>query len=233
MRTAEDHLEAEVVMNRLPAIPPNIGDAITAIAEICASVRETANRDIDLPRAVALGRIRLRRLVADEAARGDAACVALQDMCAHMLDAFEALAAAMSRSRAEAAQRERHLRDILDRARQALRESALDEADAAIVHAPPAPDPWLTRLTDREREVMGAMISGVTKTNDIADRLTISPTTVKKHVSHILEKLEVVSRHAAVRRAREAGWCAPIAPPAALPPGGQESPAIRIGGSVS
>jgi ATP/maltotriose-dependent transcriptional regulator MalT len=187
--------------------------AVAAIAAICAALRELAAPEADLPLVVGRAREHLRwSMEAELRARGgiDAAPLAPRDMGALMVDALEALAAAVSRSRTEAAQRERHLRDILDRARHALRESALDEANAAIarpiVHAPPAPDPWSARLTDRERDVLNLMVAGVIKTNDIAQALVISPATAKKHIRHILAKLEVESRRAAVRRAAASGW---------------------------
>jgi NarL family two-component system response regulator LiaR len=52
-------------------------------------------------------------------------------------------------------------------------------------------------LTEREREVLGLMIEGLNNTQ-IAGRLTVSPSTIKSHVSNILSKLGVVSRTEAV-----------------------------------
>jgi NarL family two-component system response regulator LiaR len=71
------------------------------------------------------------------------------------------------------------------------------EAAQALVHAasqPPAPG---FDLTGREREVLTLMIEGLNNTQ-IAGRLTISPSTVKSHVSNILSKLGVASRTEAV-----------------------------------
>lgn len=55
----------------------------------------------------------------------------------------------------------------------------------------------LTRLTDREREILGLLADGLSGAA-IAERLYISPTTVRNHVQHILGKLEVHSRVEAV-----------------------------------
>lgn len=66
-----------------------------------------------------------------------------------------------------------------------------------IVHAanqPPAPG---LDLTERERVVLALMIEGLNNTQ-IAGKLTISPSTVKSHVSNILSKLGVTSRTEAV-----------------------------------
>lgn len=52
-------------------------------------------------------------------------------------------------------------------------------------------------LTEREKEVLNLMIEGLNNTQ-IAGRLTVSPSTVKSHVSNILAKFGVVSRTEAV-----------------------------------
>ncbi|MFH1186124.1 MAG: response regulator transcription factor, partial [Chloroflexota bacterium] len=59
---------------------------------------------------------------------------------------------------------------------------------------PPAPG---LDLTEREREVLGLMIEGLTN-SQIAGRLIVSPSTAKSHVSNILSKLGVASRTEAV-----------------------------------
>jgi NarL family two-component system response regulator LiaR len=71
------------------------------------------------------------------------------------------------------------------------------EAAQALVHAasqPPAPG---FDLTERERAVLALMVEGLNNTQ-IAARLTVSPSTVKSHVSNILSKLGVASRTEAV-----------------------------------
>ena len=59
---------------------------------------------------------------------------------------------------------------------------------------PPAPG---LDLTEREREVLSLMIEGLNNTQ-IAGRLTVSPSTIKSHVSNVLSKLGVASRTEAV-----------------------------------
>lgn len=71
------------------------------------------------------------------------------------------------------------------------------EAAQALVETtnlPPAPG---LDLTEREREVLNLMIEGLNNTQ-IAGRLTVSPSTIKSHVSKILSKLGVTSRTEAV-----------------------------------
>ena len=61
-----------------------------------------------------------------------------------------------------------------------------------------------SRLTAREREVVHLLEQGLSN-KQIAARLHIQLATVKHHVHHILEKLEVSRRSEAVARARRAG----------------------------
>ena len=60
----------------------------------------------------------------------------------------------------------------------------------------------LARLTDREREALDWLIQGLTN-KEIAEKLVITPNTVKRHLKAIFEKLEVNTRSAAVARALE------------------------------
>lgn len=59
-------------------------------------------------------------------------------------------------------------------------------------------------LTEREREVLGLMATGMTN-GEIAGRLYLSDKTVRNVVSAVFAKLQVTSRAEAVARARDAG----------------------------
>lgn len=59
-------------------------------------------------------------------------------------------------------------------------------------------------LTEREREVLVLLVDGLTN-REIADRLYISDSTVKTHVSNILSKLGVATRTEAVSLALQKG----------------------------
>ena len=60
-------------------------------------------------------------------------------------------------------------------------------------------------LTPREREVLDLLAAGISN-GQIAERLCISPKTVRNHVTHIFSKLDVERRAEAVVQARDAGF---------------------------
>jgi DNA-binding NarL/FixJ family response regulator len=64
------------------------------------------------------------------------------------------------------------------------------------------------QLTDREREVLELMATGLDNTS-IAHRLSLSQKTVRNRVSAIFTKLQVADRAQAIVRAREAGLGSP------------------------
>jgi DNA-binding NarL/FixJ family response regulator len=70
------------------------------------------------------------------------------------------------------------------------------------------PSPELSRLTEREVEVLRMMARGRTNA-EIATKLFVSETTVKTHVAHVLAKLGVRDRVQAVVFAYESGVVLP------------------------
>jgi two-component system, NarL family, response regulator LiaR len=78
-----------------------------------------------------------------------------------------------------------------------------EAAQALVQTVNQQPAPGLD-LTEREREVLILMVEGLNNTQ-IARKLTVSPSTVKSHVSNILSKFGVASRTEAVTLALRRG----------------------------
>ncbi len=74
----------------------------------------------------------------------------------------------------------------------------------------PAPvgDPRLATLSDREREVLVAVGQGLTNA-EIAERFSLTDSTVKKHVGRVLAKVGARDRIQAVIVAYDAGLVRP------------------------
>jgi DNA-binding NarL/FixJ family response regulator len=69
---------------------------------------------------------------------------------------------------------------------------------------PLTPSLLAPELSDREREILDLLAQGY-KNPEIAQRLVLSPKTVRNYVSNIISKLQVADRAQAILRAREAG----------------------------
>ncbi|MEU1387907.1 MULTISPECIES: response regulator transcription factor [unclassified Nonomuraea] len=68
---------------------------------------------------------------------------------------------------------------------------------------PPREEPF-QQLTARERETLDLIAAGLTN-RQIAERMSLSPKTVRNNVSNVFAKLQVADRAQAIIQAREAG----------------------------
>jgi len=69
-------------------------------------------------------------------------------------------------------------------------------------------EPAFPQLSEREREVLELISRGCSNAV-IAQRLVLSPKTVRNHVSHVFAKLQVADRAEAIITARDAGFGTP------------------------
>jgi DNA-binding NarL/FixJ family response regulator len=87
----------------------------------------------------------------------------------------------------------------------------LDRFAHALPGSPEPPPPELSSLSEREREVLGLLAGGLSNA-ELAERLFLSETTIKTHVSSILRKLGLRDRVQAVVLAYQAGLVRPRSP---------------------
>jgi DNA-binding NarL/FixJ family response regulator len=87
----------------------------------------------------------------------------------------------------------------------------LDRFAQVLPAASPQLAPELSELTEREREVLALLGTGLSNA-ELAERLFVSETTVKTHVSSILRKLNLRDRVQAVVLAHQAGLAPPRSP---------------------
>jgi DNA-binding NarL/FixJ family response regulator len=86
--------------------------------------------------------------------------------------------------------------------------AATERLVARFAAAEPLPSESLDSLTEREREILQLVASGLSNA-EVAKRLYLSETTIKSHVSSVLRKLGVRDRVQAVIAAYDAGLVRP------------------------
>ncbi len=78
----------------------------------------------------------------------------------------------------------------------------LQKTGTSAALRPKAPAPDLTKL---EREILALVVEGDSN-RDIAEKIHLSPNTVKFHVRQLLQKLDVANRTELARKATREGW---------------------------
>jgi LuxR family maltose regulon positive regulatory protein len=122
------------------------------------------------------------------------------------LDLGQPLHALLERAAAQDAAATPVARDYVQALAHAFQdERAVQRSREAAVSQPPSPaDALVDPLTGRELEVLGLLAEGLSN-KEIASRLVVAPSTVKQHLKHIYNKLDVHSRTQAVARGRDLG----------------------------
>jgi LuxR family maltose regulon positive regulatory protein len=82
--------------------------------------------------------------------------------------------------------------------------TASPPADMLGAQTPALITPLLEPLRDREREVLHLIARGYSN-QEIAGKLVVGVSTVKTHINHLFQKLDVASRTQAIARGRELG----------------------------
>jgi DNA-binding NarL/FixJ family response regulator len=86
----------------------------------------------------------------------------------------------------------------------ALADDRATDEDSCAATAPQLPD----ELTPREAEVLALIAEGLTNV-EIAERLVVSPTTIKSHINHLFAKAGLRDRAQAVNYAYSTGIATP------------------------
>lgn len=175
-------------------------DGESAVSEVVASQPDVILMDINMP--VMNGLYATRQILADQ----PDAYIIMVTMVEDDASIFAAMQAGARGYVLKGSNADEMLSVIRAVAQgQVLFGAKMAERMLAFFHTPqndqavPFPD-----LTDRERELLDLIARGLSN-DQIAERLVISPKTVRNHITSIFDKLQVADRGQAIVKARQAG----------------------------
>lgn len=199
---ADDHtMMREGLSQALDSIPDieviaSVADGRELLEAMTAVTPDVVLIDIEMPKLTGIGALRRMEgnplaivvtMHADDEQRSKAAAAGARGFLSKSAPLPDLAAAIRAVAAGETIMDEETTPGILDMHRQPV----LDESAAA--------------LTAREREVLKLLASGVSSTEDLADRLFISQKTVKNHLASIYDKLAITDRAQAVVEAIRLG----------------------------
>ena len=164
-------------------------EGVEALARIRELQPDIALIDVGMPR---LDGIEITRLLTEEGSTTRVLVYSGQRDAAVAFEAFEAGAAGFVLKGGELAELAHAAKVVAGGGK------FVDAEIAAALNAPPSERPPL--LTRREREVLRLLAEGF-RNDEVAERLGISPLTVRTHVRHAMEKLGAGTRTEAVATA--------------------------------
>jgi DNA-binding NarL/FixJ family response regulator len=176
------------------ALVGEAADGVQGLAVVRRQRPDVVLMDVRMP--VLDGIEALRRVTADPALTAVRVIMLTSfDVDEHVFDALRAGASGFLLKSAEPAEMLHAVRVVA--AGEALLSPAVTRRVIARFAGPPggrdAPKPQLSILTDREREVVGWVAAGLSN-DQIAQRLVLSPATVRTHLSRAMAKLHARDR---------------------------------------
>lgn len=184
-------------------------DGARGLAMISRQRPDVVLMDVRMP--VLDGISALRRINADPGLAGTRVVMLTSfDLDEYVFDALRAGASGFVLKSAEPVEMLQAVRVVA--AGEALLSPAVTRRVIARFAGPPggrdAPKPQLSVLTEREREVVGWVAAGLSN-DQIAQRLVLSPATVRTHLSRAMAKLQARDRAQLVVFAYQAGLSIP------------------------
>lgn len=215
---AEDHavvregvraiLEAEADFS----IVGETGDGLEAVQLVASKAPDVLIVDLMMP---GLSGLEVIRQVRRHSPETRIVVLSMHDDEAYVLEALQNGASAYMLKRSRAAELKKAVREVARGRRYLgppLSERAIETYLRALQEEAVLEDPYAF-LTNREREVLHLTVAGQTSTI-IGEQLSISPRTVEKHRSNLMQKLDVHNKAELVQYALSRGLIAPkLTPP--------------------
>ena len=183
------------------------GDGLEAIQLVTSEAPDVLIVDLMMP---GLSGLEVIRQVHRRSPETGIVVLSVHDDEAYVLEALRNGASAYVLKRSRASELKKAVREVTQGRRYLgppLSERAIETYQRALQEEAVLEDPYAF-LTNREREVLHLTVAGHTSTN-IGEQLSISPRTVEKHRSNLMQKLGLHRKAELVQYALSRGLIAP------------------------